>query len=425
MFKQHRYRASQILKKQRVIWGLSMFVLVGLGYLFLFSDNKKRRQPAIVEKKEAKQIRSAGTEVDPQKVWKFRLEDRIKDLSQKVTESSTAAAEREKKLGEENQQLFKKIQELELGHKQGKGETHQNMSSGEGYPDFGQGGVHQHQGYRGEDSRPQTIGIKKITLSLAGVEKAETPIKTVDNTIPAGTFAQAAVLSGVDASAGLNASSDPRPMLLQIIDYGNLPRRFRSDMKDCRCTASTYGDKSSKRVYARLEKLSCVERATGEIVETQVAGYITGGDGKAGIRGKVIHNDGEYLWRSLMSGTLEGVSSVVSPKNQMDQVNPLYAGNPSLSKPTEGELFKSGVLGGVSSGFGKLGQYYIERAEQEQPTIQVASGQVVDIVFTEGVSIGDTNVKKEISKVRDIARLKAAKKLSQTANLSLRGGQYD
>ena len=57
-------------------------------------------------------------------------------------------------------------------------------------------------------------------------------LKTVDNYIPAGSFAKAVLLSGVDAETGLNSSSDPEPVLIRIIDHGTLPRKFKSDLKD-------------------------------------------------------------------------------------------------------------------------------------------------------------------------------------------------
>ena len=144
----------------------------------------------------------------------------------------------------------------------------------------------------GEETKEQVI--QKFSLGLVENPKHK-QLKTVDTTIPAGAFAKTVLLSGLDASSAMNASSDPRPMLLRLIDPGTLPRRFQSDLKDCHCTASAFGDLSSERVYARLEKLTCIERATGEIIETQVAGYIAGSDGKAGIRGVVASKDGQFL----------------------------------------------------------------------------------------------------------------------------------
>ncbi|MHB1910421.1 MAG: hypothetical protein ACYCQJ_16370, partial [Nitrososphaerales archaeon] len=64
----------------------------------------------------------------------------------------------------------------------------------------------------------------------------------------------------------------------------------------------------------------------------------------------------------------------------------------------------------------RLSKYYIDRAEQLQPVIQVAAGRKVDIVFTEGVSIGESEVKKALANVRDKARVKAAQDSAHTQN---------
>lgn len=239
--------------------------------------------------------------------------------------------------------------------------------------------------------------IQKLVVSLVHKEKN---LKTVETTIPAGAFAKTVLLSGLDASSAMNASSDPRPMLLRIIDHGTLPRRFQTDLKDCHCTAGAYGDLSSERVYARLEKLTCVERKTGEIIETLVAGYVAGSDGKAGIRGIVASKDGQFLARSLMGGIFSGLSNVANPQNRKPQMNPFVgagAGVP-MAGPSIGENFTSGMAGGATTALDRLSQYYIDRAEQLQPVIQIAAGQVVDIVFTEGTFIGSQTIRSEIEK---------------------------
>src|SRR3989338_4712329 len=235
--------------------------------------------------------------------------------------------------------------------------------------------------------------IQKHTLTLSENPKLK-QLKTVDTTIPAGAFAKTILLSGLDASASMTASSDPRPMLLRLIDHGTLPRKFQSDLKDCHCTAGAYGDLSSERIYARLEKLTCIDRKTGEILETQVAGYIAGSDGKAGIRGVVASKDGQFLSRSLMGGIFAGLSNVANPQNRQAQVNPFmgaFPGSPQVSPPSVGTMFASGMAQGATTALDRLSQYYIDRAEQLQPVIQVDAGQVVDIVFTEGVQLAELN----------------------------------
>jgi len=263
------------------------------------------------------------------------------------------------------------------------------------------------------DESIESEPIQRLTLNLLKdhPHKKDTK-KTVDNTIPAGTFAESVLMSGLDASTSLTASSDPRPVLLRITDDGNLPRRFKSDLKDCHCIGSAYGDLSSERVYMRLEKMSCTERLTEEIVETEVAGYVTGSDGRAGIRGIVISKEGPYLTRSLMGGILSGISDVANPENQqslsitsqgLSQTNPLG--------PVK--LFASGVGRGTSKAMDRLADYYIDRAEQLQPVIQIPAGQVVDIIFTQGSAIGESTAKREIGKVRDRARDEAAQKAAK------------
>jgi conjugal transfer pilus assembly protein TraB len=59
------------------------------------------------------------------------------------------------------------------------------------------------------------------------------------------------------------------------------------------------------------------------------------------------------------------------------------------------------MASGATSALDRLSQYYIDRAEQLQPVIQVAAGQVVDIVFTEGTFIGSQDIKSEIEKTRE------------------------
>jgi len=433
---------ADVLKRQKLL----LMIVAGLGltlvYFFIFGGEEP--QPSSFKKKEIKKvdIQSGGKRVDPQEVWKYKIEEEgqglKKDLSELRSMISDQLSASDLKLNEENTFLKEKIQSLEdkfeaaeLQKKMGGaiGSHHSVNPSGNQPRDqardqqgFNSNGFHPfHQnGFEGEESFGSSTlygGIQKISLALGGNSSKE-QIKTVDNTIPAGSFAKAVLLVGVDASTAMNASSDPRPMLLRIVDFGSLPRRFKSDLKDCRCTASAYGDISSERVYVRLEKLTCVERETGEIIETQVAGHVAGSDGRVGIRGKVVSKDAAYLGRGLMSGVLGGLSSIASPSktSNMTPNGTIILGTSTVEAQSRGELFSSGVASGSAQALDRLSNYYIDRAEQLQPVIQVSAGQFADVIFTEGVSVGDTNVKREISKVRDAARLKAAERLGQSAD---------
>jgi conjugal transfer pilus assembly protein TraB len=68
------------------------------------------------------------------------------------------------------------------------------------------------------------------------------------------------------------------------------------------------------------------------------------------------------------------------------------------------QMLMSGASQGVSNAFEKYSEFFIKRAEQLQPVLQVAAGREVDIVFTQGTKFGETTVKKSLSKIRDRSR---------------------
>lgn len=251
-------------------------------------------------------------------------------------------------------------------------------------------------------SKNNEISQYHLDLENAQDSKDYKTIKTVDNYIAAGSFAKAVLLSGVDAETGLNSASDPSPILIRIIDHGTLPRKFKSDLKDCHIIGAAYGNLSSERAKIRLEKLSCTEIATAEIVETEVAGYVTGEDGRAGIRGEVVSTEGKLLANSFAAGLLGGFSNSLNP-NQSIQSSPIIFGNNQalIKNPNLKERLGEGFAAGGASSLDRLSKYYIDRAESLQPIVQIGAGRKVDVIFTEGVFFGSSELKKAIAKKRD------------------------
>jgi conjugal transfer pilus assembly protein TraB len=399
------------IRRLQFFWVICLcFVALGISYLiviFLFEKSPIQKHSETL-KPTPKTIETASHKVDLNEVWRHKVEDENKKLYVELKALKELFHEGLK--DQQNAQDSDAIRDLEarLLRMEDQLETLGNKSEGQKQPFLSQGQFSSNdpQNFGASLNGEEQAGkiIHKFSLGLSENPELK-QLKTVETTIPAGAFAKTVLLSGLDASASMTASSDPRPMLLRVIDPGTLPRRFQSDLKDCHCTASAFGDLSSERIYARLEKLTCIERKTGEIIETQVAGYIAGADGKAGIRGIVASKDGQFLGRSLVGGVFAGLSNVANPQNRQSQVNPFFPGSAQVSPPGIGQMFTSGMAAGASSALDRLSQYYIDRAEQLQPVIQVAAGQVVDIVFTEGTFIGSQNVKSEIEKTRLKARL--------------------
>ena len=98
---------------------------------------------------------------------------------------------------------------------------------------------------------------------------------------------------------------------------------------------------------------------------------------------------------------------MLSPLNRQNLSSPMSLfGN---NKPQSADkLFKSGMAEGSSRALDRVSEYYINKAEQLQPIIQVDAGQIVDVIFSEGVDFGGTMVKQAIAKARNDSRVEAA-----------------
>ncbi|MDP4840154.1 MAG: TraB/VirB10 family protein [Alphaproteobacteria bacterium] len=407
----------KIKKQQRIYFGVAVVIGICLFGGIIISMDDDVFSSESMNKVEETNIDSVSQRINPQEVWVERLEsenkltqEKMKALEQLLQSNIKNSLEEKKK----QEAVLKQIEESR--HKKQKG-----MSLiGETIMPPQSGGLlppppvtpQQMNAPQGQQQFVAPQGVRKIVLKLSsrklsGIRNKEK--STIENTIPAGTFAKATLLGGVDASTATTSQSDPRPVLLRVTDRGNLPRRFKSDLKACHVLASAYGDLSSERVFMRLEKLTCTERETGEISETEVSGYVLGEDGRAGVRGVVADRAGPMIRNSLLGGFMSGMSNFFGAQTQKSvfPVSPFGQTN-ALSAQ---QMLSGGASNGASSALDKYAEFFIKRAEQLQPVLQVAAGRSVDIVFTQGTEFGETTVRKSLTKIRETSRKQAVRDL--------------
>ena len=213
--------------------------------------------------------------------------------------------------------------------------------------------------------------------------------KTLGAWLPAGSHAEAVVIAGVDASAGIVSQSDPRPVLLRITSpawtAAEGGRALEVDLEGCTVTGAAHGDLSSEKVYVRLRTLTCAGDAPGAVVETEVAGFVAGA-GKTGVRGPVVSREGALVEKAFLAGAVsgigEGVSRAFEPQALATGPGTAAVANTSLS-----DIARSGLGAGAGSAGRKVADYLIRRAEQYQPVIQLQAGTRVAVVFIEGTRI--------------------------------------
>lgn len=437
-------------KQQRLLagtFGGGSFLMIGALFISLLTPSKAKEDKAQNQPHDIK-LQTAKDSTDPNLSWRQQIEADQKAMSRKLDEFLQGKPQdKGQNLHQDIEAIKKEVTTLQTQlHEQvlvkvSKGqESASSPGEGEGpagevldVKPFSQETVHPQEGQEPqafsntplmsptpvsfppsanfggvEGMMPQ--GVVKFVVSRK--EGAKRVKSTVENTVPSGTFARAVIMGGVDASTSVQASGDPRPVLLRVVDKGTLPRQFKSDLKQCHILASAYGDLSSERVLMRMEKLSCVEELTGEISESKVSGYIAGEDGRAGVRGVLVDKAGAQLRNAFVGGffggmgefltqSMRGQSMSMTPLGQVTQLNPL----------SKGEIFKAGSGKGLSSAFEKFSDFYIKRAEQLQPVLQVAAGRIVDIVFTDRASFEATDVRETMSSLREVSRNEAVKNL--------------
>ena len=213
------------------------------------------------------------------------------------------------------------------------------------------------------------------------IAKNRTKEKKADELLITGSFARARLLNGVEAPTGGQANGNPVPMLLEIKDPAFLPNRYRSDIKRCMVTANATGDLSSERVLVRLDRMSCITNTRGTI-DVRVTGYVTGEDGKTGLKARVVTRSGQAIANALLVGTLSGLGEAVSLAAQDSTTNFAGTVTNSVNNP-----WRAGLGDGMKDAMDRVADYYLKLADKIFPVLEVDAGRDVDIVITQSSSI--------------------------------------
>lgn len=383
-----------------LIVGITIISMIGiLLYLFMdASDSKQSKQGALDTTSFASPIENVNT----QSVWIERAQNQLKEQQQQTAElKQTITQLKDEKshidgdpkylaLKEQVELLQKSLDEKNTPEPSVLAGGH--AYQGNVFPSVPGADVAQTPQDLVKGSEAVGIDLDELDLKPSGSAR---PKKNADTYVPAGTFVEAIMLGAADASAGVNGSANPSPLLFRVVADGTLPNHQKSHLKDCVVTAAVVGDISSERGQIRIERMSCTF-PNGEIVEQQVQGTIFGMDAKNGVRGNPVWREGALLGRAAVAGTLSGLGSGISQTYTTNSISPLGA----TQTISNGDIFKYGAAQGASNAMSKLADYNIRRAEQYHPVIQLSAGQPVDVVFLTGFYL-DGRKNEEVKKEAD------------------------
>jgi conjugal transfer pilus assembly protein TraB len=211
------------------------------------------------------------------------------------------------------------------------------------------------------------------------------------------------------------------------LDNGTLPNGEHSSLKGCFVTAAAYGDASSERGQIRLQRLSCIRKPSGWILDVPVEGTISDMGGSDGIRGHVVMRNNKLIWNAGVAGILSGFGSAMQQSATSQAVSPLGVTNIIKS----GKALEYGAYSGANNALGKLADYYIKLADMYHPIVQVHAGSEVNIVFlkgfslTEGFEVAAATESTSVEKKDGITQDAVPKNLMQTIRDSKMGQEVN
>lgn len=239
------------------------------------------------------------------------------------------------------------------------------------------------------NSRVLKNGIKVIKFN-----NSESEYDLDENFIFAGTYARAVLVGSVTVSAGIGASSNPKPVMLRISDTGNLPNNIKSFLKDAIVICAAYGNLSSESVVIRLERIVKIDRRKGVGIDIPVKGYVAGENGDSDIRGMVFDRAGTVARTAAISGMLSGMADYITANNGSAVTFEPNSGLAQFSPQKGAKMLEQGASKGIGNAVEKYADFIIKRAEQLQPVIKIDGGRKVTIVFTESVKASAVHMKK-------------------------------
>ncbi|SEJ46594.1 conjugal transfer pilus assembly protein TraB [Sphingobium sp. AP50] len=196
-------------------------------------------------------------------------------------------------------------------------------------------------------------------------------------------FMKARLLTGIDALASRDATSNPEPLIARVQAPAVLPNDVKANLAGCFVIGNATGSLAKERVEVQLVSLSCVDFDERSVVDQPIKGFFVDTDGKKGLSGKVVTRAGAALARSFIAGTISGFSQTV--ESSLGDVSTSALGNVRSLDP--GEAAQAGLAGGLSKSSDKLTDFYLDLARQAGPIVEVGAAKDVVVVIQEGVTL--------------------------------------
>ena len=203
--------------------------------------------------------------------------------------------------------------------------------------------------------------------------------------IPAGSIITGTIITGGDFPTSKGGFDNPTPLLIRISKEAILPNRYTSDIRECFLLTGGRGDLASERVKLRGEMLSCI-RNDGSVIETKLNSYVSGEDGKEGVKGRLVSKQGQIIARSLVAGFASGLSEAFDV-NQVPTITTSSDGTVQYEKVYNGDALQGAAVKGFSNAMERISDFYLDMAKDIFPVVEINAGRQVDVIVISGTQL--------------------------------------
>lgn len=203
--------------------------------------------------------------------------------------------------------------------------------------------------------------------------------------IPAGSIITGTIITGGDFPTNAGGFENPTPLLIRISKEAILPNRYTSDIRECFLLTGGRGDLASERVKLRGEQLSCIKQ-NGDVIETKLNSYVSGEDGKEGVKGRLVSKQGQIIARSLVAGFASGLSEAFDV-NAVPSVSMSSDGTVQYEKVYSSDAVQGAAVKGFSNAMERISDFYLDMAKDIFPVVEINAGRQVDVVVISGTEL--------------------------------------
>jgi conjugal transfer pilus assembly protein TraB len=221
---------SKLSHKQSLL--MSAGIGVGITLFFVLAYQILQSEPSHEETLKSKdiQLTPPGKTIDKKDVWMSKIEAQTEQQSQKIdlmekmlqkNAMGKGESSESDSLKEEVKHLREELRNVQQGQRPDASTTEVPWTQGQGKEP-----VPSNPSVQGQPPAPgfNQRGVQKIVVNLNNKISKQ---RHFTNVLPAGAFAQAVLIGSVDANCGVSSTSDPKPVLLRILENGTLPNNFR------------------------------------------------------------------------------------------------------------------------------------------------------------------------------------------------------